>query len=54
MKVRSESYPERIRSLAAELSRIRNLYPVDHSVDKLRVIADELEQILKRPPLKNG
>ena len=54
MKARSESYPERIRSLAAELSRLRNLYPVEHSVDKLRMIASELEQVLKKPPLKRG
>ena len=50
MKVKSESYPEKIRSLAAELSRFRNSYPVDHSIDKLRRIADELEQVLKKPP----
>jgi hypothetical protein len=54
MKARTETYPERIRSLAAGLSQFRNLYPVDSSVDKLRTIADELEQILKKPPLKRG
>lgn len=54
MKARTETYPEKIRSLAAGLSQFRNLYPVDPSVEKLRKIADEVEQILKKPPHKRG
>jgi len=54
MKARTETYPEKIRSLAAGLSQFRNLYPVDPSVEKLRRIADEVEQILKKPPQKRG
>ena len=52
MKLKSESYPDRIRSIAEELSKIRNMYPVDHPVEKLCMIATELEHILKKGPLK--
>jgi hypothetical protein len=52
MKLRSESYPDRIRRIAQEVSQLRNLYQVDHSVEKLRRIANELEQVLKKTPLK--
>jgi hypothetical protein len=52
MKLRSESYPDRIRSIAREVSKLRNMYQVDHSVEMLRMIANELEQVLKRTPLK--
>ena len=52
MKLRSESFPDRIRRIAREVSQLRNLYQVDPSVEKLRMIADELEQILKKTPLK--
>ena len=54
MKLRSESYPDRIRSIAQEVSQLRNLYQVDHSVEKLRMIASELEQVLKKTPLKKA
>ncbi len=54
MKLRSESYPDRIRSLAQEVSKLRNLYQVDHSVEMLRMIANELEQVLKKAPLKKA
>ena len=50
MKLKSESYPDKIRRIAQEVSQFRNLYPVDHSVEKLRLIANELEQILKNTP----
>jgi len=43
MKLRSESYPDRIRRIAQEVNQLRNLYQVDHSVEKLRRIANELE-----------
>jgi len=48
MKIKSESYPDKIRRIAEELSRMRNLYEVDHTVEKLRMIANELEHNLKR------
>lgn len=48
MKLRSESYPDRIRRIAQEVSQLRNVYQVDHSVEKLRTIADELEQVLNK------
>ena len=54
MKLRSESYPDRIRRIAQEVSQLRNLYQVDHSVEKLRMIANELEQVLKKAPLKKA
>jgi len=54
MKLKSESYPDRIRRIATELSQMRNLYAVDHTVEKLRMIANELEQNLKKAlPEKN-
>ena len=48
MKLKSESYPDKIRRIAEDLSQIRNLYEADHSAEKLRMIADELEQKLKK------
>jgi hypothetical protein len=48
VKLKSESYPDRIRRIAAELSQLRSLYAVDHTVEKLRMIANELEQNLKK------
>ena len=47
MKLRSESYPDRIRRIAQEMSQLRNLYQVDNTVEKLHMIANELEQNLK-------
>ena len=52
MKLKSESYPEKIRRIAHDLSRLRNQYEVDQSVEKLRMIANEIELKLKKPPLK--
>ena len=52
MKLTSESYPEKIRRIAQDLSRLRNQYEVDRSVEKLRMIANELENILRKSPLK--
>ena len=54
MKLKSESYPDKIRRIAEELSRMRNLYKVDHTVEKLRMIANELEYNLKKGPLKKA
>ena len=52
MKIKSESHPDRIRRIAHELSKFRDKYEVDHSVEKLRMIANELEHNLKKPPLR--
>jgi len=54
MKLRSESYPDRIRRIAQEVSQLRNSYQVDHSVETLLMIANELEQVLKKTPLKKA
>jgi len=52
MKIKTESYPERIRRIALELSKFRDKFEVDHSVEKLRMIANELEQNFKKAPRK--
>ena len=52
MKYKSESYPDRIRRIAQELSQMRNIHGVNHSVEKLRMVANELEHNLKKAPLK--
>ena len=52
MQIGRESYPDRIRRIADELSRFRDKFEVDHSVEKLRMIANELEQALKKAPVK--
>jgi len=52
MKLKAESYPDRIRRIAQELNPYRTSYPVDHPIEKLQKIADELEQILKKAPVK--
>jgi hypothetical protein len=54
MKLRSESYPEKIRRIAHDLNRLRDQYEVDSSVEKLRMIANELELSLKKPPLRKN
>ncbi len=54
MKLKSESYPEKIRRIAHDLGRLRNQYEVDHSVEKLRMIANELERSLKKSPRKQN
>ena len=48
MKIKSESYPDRIRRIAKELSQGRDVYGVDQTVEKLRMIAAELEKNLKK------
>ena len=52
MKIKSKSYPDKIRRIADDLNRIRNQYEVDRTVEKLRLIANELEHNLKNPLLK--
>jgi hypothetical protein len=54
MKIRAESYPDRIRQIAKELSQIRGSYDVDHSVETLRKIADELERKLEKGPSRRA
>jgi hypothetical protein len=49
MKLKSNSYPERIRQIAHELSRLRNQYEVGQSVEKLLMVANDLERNLKQP-----
>ena len=54
MKLKSNSYPDRIRQIAQELSRLRNQYEVGQSVEKLLMVANELERNLKhRSPGKS-
>ena len=48
MKLKRESYPDRIRRIAQELSHMQNMYGADHSAEKLRAIADELERNMKK------
>jgi hypothetical protein len=48
MKLKSESYPDRIRRIAREVGQLRRQYPVDEPVEKLRAVADELERVLKK------
>jgi hypothetical protein len=50
MKYKRESYPDKIRRIAEDLTQMRNLFEVDHAVDKLRIIAKELEEVLKKAP----
>lgn len=54
MKIRSEPYPDRIRRIAKDLSWMRYKYDVEKSVEKLLMVANVLEQELKKsPPKKN-
>lgn len=50
MKLKSESYPDKIRRIAGELSHLRSQYDVGQSVEKLLLVANELERNLKQPP----
>jgi hypothetical protein len=52
MQIGRESYPDKIRLIADELSKFRDKFEVDHSVEKLRMIANELELSFKKPPRK--
>ena len=54
MKIKSESYPDRIRSIAEDLSKLGNVYGVEHSARKLRLIATELEENLKKDVQKKA
>ncbi len=54
MKTRSKSYPDKIRRIAEDLSKMRNLYEVDCTVEKLRMIASELEHNLKKALTKKA
>ena len=54
MKLKSESYPDHIRRIAHDLGKLQGQYEVNHLIQKLRMIADELERNLKNPPRKKG
>lgn len=47
MKIKSQSYPDKIRRIAEDLRRMRVSPKVDSSADRLRKIADELERNLR-------
>jgi len=49
-----ESYPEKIRRIAEDMTQMRKLYELDHAVEKLRKIADELEALLKQATFKEA
>ena len=50
MKFKSETYPDRIRQIARDLGQVQNVYEVDQTVEKLYMIANELERNLKKGP----
>jgi len=52
MKTKTESYPDRIRRIAEDLSQMRYLYEASHAADRLRIIANEIERILEKPTLE--
>ena len=54
MDCNQESYPEKIRRIAEDMSQMRKLYEVDHAVDILRKIADELEALLNQATFKEA
>ena len=47
MKIKSQSYPDKIRRIAEDLRRMRVSPDVDSSADKLRMIANEIEHHLR-------
>ena len=51
MKLRSESYPDKIRRIARDLGQLQSQYDVERTIEKLRLIANELEFQLKGQPL---
>lgn len=53
MELKALSYPDRIRRIAQELSRLQSSYGVGNTIRKLRVIADELEIELKKAARKH-
>ena len=54
MRIKSESYPDRVRKIASDLVRVRDLYDLDRSIEMLHAIANELELKLKKGPLKKS
>lgn len=54
MKIKSESYPDKIRRIAEDLGKMRISHEVDSSAEKLRMIANELEGNLKKARLKKS
>jgi hypothetical protein len=54
MKMKSESYPDKIRRIAEDLNKMRISHEVDSPAEKLRMIANELEGNLKKTLLKKS
>lgn len=48
MEYKQESYPAQIRRIAEDMTQMRKLYELDYAVEKLRKIADKLEERLKK------
>lgn len=53
MKLKSESYPDKIRRIAHDLGRLRNQYDVGRSIEKLLMTANELERALNKSKAQN-
>ena len=49
-----KSYPEKIRCIAEDITQMRGIYELDHSVEALRKIADDLEAMLKQAAFKEA
>ena len=54
MKLKSETYPDRIRRIARDLGQMQNVYKVDQTIEKLYMIATELERNLKKGPQRKA
>ena len=47
MNNHKESYPDRIRKIALDITLIQHLMELDVQAERLREVADELETLLK-------
>jgi hypothetical protein len=54
LKIKAKSYPDQIRRIAGELSQLGDVYGVQQSAKKLRLIASELEENLKKAVQKKA
>jgi hypothetical protein len=52
MESNRKSYPEKIRCIAEDITQMQQLAELDHSVNQLRKIADDLEEWLKQEQLE--
>ena len=50
MEYKRESYPDQIRRIAEDMTQMRNLYELKYSAERLRMIADKMEEITKPSP----